>query len=314
MDSTEHPGQPQRPPASAHLLIDSTDRYNTDPFLQLIGERPYANDFSIIRNQALLYGYFTRIGITQLQFYWNFPTIRTGYNDTIIFYKSAPTDVSGLIVLDEGFFTPTELAAEIEKQLQSAQGVAAGAGATYTAVWQQSSRSILIESNNGDEFSFYTPDTWPGTLSPAQTTNVYKAYKTLGMTGANLDGITPDTFQTLTTPSPPTDYVDIVSDRLTKFMRVKDGETLPQKNKANIIARVYVTPPNQRIEVTADQMPGSNPFYICVDYNTPKHMKWSPAESINQLDFQVYDMYGDLLPWNEVYNWEFQLTMLASET
>ena len=311
MDHTEHPGIPQRPPASAYLMVDSTDRQPRDAVFNVPIASP-ANDFYINRNQALLFGYFTRLAITQLQFDWSVQTIMTGVNDTfVINYGGTNYEVK----LDNGYYNPTTLAAEVETQLQ-----AIGALAAFTCIWNPLYQSLQIDSNvasPGGDFFFVTPSDGPLLSPPVSNQVLTRTYRTLGV-GNNNTGITspPTNTQFLGTPKLiMTDYVDIVSRNLTKYQRVKDTDTAPLNNKSYLIARVYLCPPGQRVITDASGGLGDSPFFICVDYNTPKHIKWSPGEPVSQIDLQVLDQYGQLLPWDSVEApWEFQLTIVASET
>jgi hypothetical protein len=75
---------------------------------------------------------------------------------------------------------------------------------------------------------------------------------------------------------------------------------------------------------------GSRPFILNYTPQTPKHMKWSPDQTIVDFDIRVVDEFGDLVPWDltiplQTNNvgpqiqispqfFEFQLTVLCSET
>ena len=320
MDHSEHPGVPQRPPASAHLMIDSLDRTrfnfglnNTQTSSQT------AQDFRITAQQPFLYGYFTRVAITQVFFKYRIPTIVTGKNDTfsITDLSSATTQV---VTLPQGYYDATSLAAAMETAIQ-----ALGAPFNvYTASWNDVSKSIKVESNNGGGLCFQPAIA----LTSDAGYNTLKCQNTLGITylnGPTAVGGTPSPTQIL---SPPrlcyTSFVDICSTRMTKYQRVKDNETgtatvqnprsINFDPQANIIARVYLVAPNTRVVGDSTGGIGSGPVDLVVDYNTPKHIRWSPDEAIYELDFQMYDQYGDPLPWAPNYGSEFVLTCVASET
>jgi hypothetical protein len=147
----------------------------------------------------------------------------------------------------------------------------------------------------------------PGPFTDAQQSVWSRTLVTLGANQTNTVG---SNTQFLGSPQLLfTKYVDIVSERLAKFQRVKDADTL-LTNKTNHVWRVYTTAPSTRVDPTST--PG--PFDICIDPNTPKHSMWSIDEAIYELDFKLYDEWGQLLPWTPEYNTEFQLTLLASET
>jgi hypothetical protein len=319
---SEHPGTPQRPPSYAYLLIDSKDRYTTTRD-QVLGNVA-ANNFTIQRGNALLYGYFTRLAITQVSFDWKLPTIVGGKNDTILLHNIT-TDVSGVVVFQEGFYTPDALAAELQSKIQAE--VALGlTGMTVTFV--PLNGGFLFESN-GNDFAFADPTTSPVTIdSPQEQQIILRTYATIGVTNANLDlpSFIPTPDQALAPPNMIyTRYVDIVSKELTKYQSVKDNDTSPQNQLSQVVVRLYTTPPNTYIptgvvpgagtETDPSVSLGDRPFTLCVDYNTPKHIKWEPYEAVYNVDLAVFDEFGELLPWNNnLYPWEFNLTIVASET
>jgi hypothetical protein len=75
-------------------------------------------------------------------------------------------------------------------------------------------------------------------------------------------------------------------------------------------------PPNQRLasDISGNPSPGSSPCDIVVDYNTPKHIRWSNDETVYELDFRLFDQFGQPLYWTPQNATEFCLTMVASET
>lgn len=326
MDGSEHPGQPQRPPASAHLMIDSLDRYGAQ-FGGIPGGAigiginnglPAGNDFTISAQGAMLNGYFTRLAITQVLLKYNVPTVVTGVNDTLRVSEVA-AGASVTITIPQGFYTPTTIAAAITAQFAAA----AAPYNTYTCVWNEASKSLKFASNDGQSFAFVTP-------APASNTNpgsnvLLRTYYLLGINSPIYQAPigTPAAIQIC---GPPrlyyTSFVDIVSERLTKYQRVKDSESESARGRKNyvvpginnIVARVYLVAPNTRIETSADTAVGGSPIDICIDYNTPKHMKWSPGESIYQMDFRLFDQFGLPLYWTQANPTEFLLTCLASET
>lgn len=313
-------GVPQRPPAYAYLLIDSKDRYATIRD-QVLGTQP-ANEFTVQRGNALLYGYFTRMAITQVLFDWKLPTIVSGKNDTIVI-KNLTTNDEDTVQLDEGFYTPDALATHVAAKI-AANATLGLAGMTGT--FDQTLGAFIFDSN-GNDFVFVDPST--SALFQFDATEqqiVFRTYATLGVSNGNILTTVPTSSQGLAPPNMIyTRYVDIVSKELTKYQNVKDNDTSPQNQLSQVIARVYTTPPNSYIPTgvvpgagaTTDPTVaiGDRQFTLCVDYNTPKHIKWNPNEAVYNVDLAVFDEFGELLPWdNNLYPWEFCLTLVASET
>jgi hypothetical protein len=315
---SEHPGTPQRPPAYAYLLIDSKDRYTTTRD-QVLGNIA-ANEFTIQRGNALLYGYFTRLAITQVSFDWKLPTIVAGKNDTI-FLLNTVTAAEALITLDEAFYTPDALANELASKIQAE--IALGLTG-MTVIFDPVTGSFFFDSN-GDDFLFLDPTANNFTpTTDAQNTVILRTYSTIGVNNANTLVI--GSTKVLAPPNMIyTRYVDIVSKELTKYQNVKDNDTSPQNQLSQVVVRLYTTPPNSYIPTgvvpgagassDATVSLGDRQFTLCVDYNTPKHIKWNPNEAVYNIDLQVFDEFGELLPWNNnFYPWEFNLTIVASET
>ena len=329
MDLQEHPGQPQRPPASAYLLIDSLDRYDQtqlggaqDPnyYLQqfLAGADPEASNFYIARNNALLYGYFTRLAITQIQLDYQLPTVLTNYNDTIYmkYTQGANVGVAVTPVLAAGWYSPNSLATELEQKIIAALAAAGVPNAGFTVTFNTTTYSLEFATNNADQFCFILN---PTGLSATATTQWLRNQRLLGLTQNQLTPIVGNpTVSAINANRAPTliytNYIDFVSRNLTKFQKVKDADTASNNPRSYIIARLYLTPPNTLQKITPDDAFGSSPFHICVDYNTPKYIRWSPDEAVNAVDIQLLDEYGEELPWDTFYPTEFQLTIIASET
>jgi len=310
--SDEHPGIPQRPPAYAHLLIDSRDRgEEADGLL-----KENANDFilSAKGNAALLYGYFTRVAITQVNFDWFVPTLLANYWDSVRVTNTTTGNTATINLITagattSGYFTPDDLATVLEDALKATAGVGnAALTVTYNALYG----GLEYATNDGSALQFVSPLAADPTRGPLYK-NLLKTYRVLGISNAMMS-----TAVNTNIGSPvrgPTSYVDILSERLTKFQRVKDADTDQSVPRSTQIARLYLCPPGQRVIVSNTSSVGGEPFTICVDYNTPKQIKWSPNEALYQVDLQVRDMDGDLLPWDgETANWEYQLTCVASET
>lgn len=304
-------GVPIRPPAVAELNVDSRDRYQ----FPLYGKPSPSVEFFYQSKQPLLAGYFTRIAVSDIQIQWRCPNINTYNNQFAWISKQANNsllnfygeldlgfyDVSGIITaitanmngqepsLNPGFDTyigqviPSATNSNIVTG-KIFKNPSAGRGTTY------------IFDTSGNEYTkFYrTCNTPEGGLRRPGSLNVYFPNITLIGEGATLAY---------------TAYFDIVSNRLSKFSRVKDAMTRRSRNITNVLARVYLTPFNQKERYT-----GTEPFTFSVDYTTPKHIRWSPEEYLYDFDIALFDEYGELLFWRSDYSTEFQLDIQASET
>ena len=325
----EHDGVPQRPPAYAHFLIDSLDRYDDnklgpqeDPYRYLTswldGDDPTASNFTIVRNEALMYGYFTRLAITQIQMDYQLPTVLSNFNSTIYMkYTKGATTIQNLVIqLSSGWYTPNQLAAQLQSQIRSALTAAGVANNGFTVTFNPTLYSLAFETNNADLFCFILT---PTGLTSTQQLCWIRAQRLLGLTRNQLTPIVgnPTVSAIFANRCPVliyTSYIDIISKNLTKYQRVKDQDTATVNPRSCVIARLYLTPPNTLQKIQPDDAFGSSPFHICVDYNTPKFIRWNPDEAINNIDLQLLDEYGEELPWETFFPTEYQLTLVASET
>ena len=329
----EKEGKPIRFPAQAELVIDSLDRFHDQPggsyqsqeYAKLISgllSTPFpVNNFIINTQRPLLYGYFHRLAITQIQFQVRLPTIIPNYNDQFLLVKNfATVPVYSVITIAPGYYNPTTLAAELQAKIRLAPAGTAG----YTVVFSANT-GFVFQTNTADTtalgFANFIPPSPAAT--EAQAMIYYRCCRTLGAGrlafGVQSETAVPPTvaptnvFATFCPNFFPTDYIDICSQTLTRYKRVKDAASTDQARQ-NIVARVYLNPPDTSQKYSATSCPNDAPFVLTVEYKTPDSHKWSPEETLQNIDFQLYDMWGNPLYWNTQYNTEFQLTLLASES
>jgi hypothetical protein len=256
-----------------------------------------------------------------------------------VFYETGEgTNVYDFIVLPLpfGFYTPEELAALLEIQFTTY----IPSLAPWTVTFSLSSSTFgtvgyQITSDSPDFQTWYFPT--PAELlvqgsNQAEINQVLKTYRLFGFNAVNQN---PAIFQQsrvapefLYTP-----YIDIYSDALTNYQKLKDTNSSTIRSKG-LIARLYLsgvgnpqtTSPavfDGSILVNPSNALGCNPFVLTFDLNSPKTINWTPDTAINSLDFQMRDCYGDLLfvydtsiaPGQaaDVFNTEFQMTLLCVE-
>jgi len=352
---------------NAILAISSTDRFitskggnvnqPTSSFLsaEYLATPPYCNDFYIEAPGALINGYIEKIIVSQIQIQYNIPTISAGRNNHIVFvyetsegsgqYNSKSFDIP------YGFFTPYELAAMLQHSLnvqvygnldtpnfsvKYSQGISGAiSNVGFTVTWD----------DNGRRFYFPTPV--EAVTRGLDTSLVNVLLKTYRVFGFNVNNYNPQTTQNswvapnfLYTP-----YIDIYSDALTNYQRLKDSDSSTSKRKG-LVSRVYLSGvgnPQYTTDVTTvvyapedeDGRPGNKisisqssnalgcePFVLTFDLNSPKVINWTPDTAVNTLDFQLRDCYGDLIftaipssapGGGEVFNTEWQMTLLCVE-
>jgi len=359
---------------NAILAISSTDRYIANlpgkvnqPFsntaeAQWLGGLPLSNDFSISAPSALINGYIEKIIVSQIQLEYYVPTIIPGRNDTLLINIESPVGSSTFIpikiTIPYGFYKPSELANLLQALITLYADaiipdfdgfiVSYNQGSTpyqsNTNVLNLSVGFVFEPSDSARRIYFPLPSTEVPGLSPNEFTTVYRTYRLLGLTQQNAN----PSNQQFSSAAPTflyTPYIDIYSDNLTNYQRLKDTDSSTSKRKG-LIARLYLSGVGQPqatseisnlaelafnfngedgtgtlSSVSTDAL-GSSPFIMTYDLNSPKVINWTPDVAVNSLDFQMRDCYGDLLfcqgnpvgAYNgEVFNTEFQMTLLCVE-
>jgi hypothetical protein len=278
---------------------------------------PFANNFIISSPGALIYGYMKKLIVSQIQVQYNVPTVNEGMNDFFVLHSQTQGDFYD-IVIPNGFYTGTNLAAVLQVIIQQTSGSLFGQPPIADMIVTYSPTVGFSFSSATDTFSFVPPSYLKGQFDypDDQVTNVYRTLRLLGMTIKNSEQENQhisDAFPIfLYTP-----YIDIYSDILTNYQTIKDTNTSVLKNKG-LIARVYVS--GTGLQNTTDI--GTVPFTFIADLNSPKIIQWSPDIAVPSIDFQVYDQYNQLLPMGPMiqsvsndnkYQTEFQITLLCSE-
>jgi len=306
----------------------------------------------ISKTESLFNGFFTRIGVTEIQFPWYLPNIN-GESSSLqlgIFGAGFP-DIITTIHLPIGFYTPTELAAAFAVQVNDALGnglngnvtvVYSGAetsSISYPAtVSQNIPYSFQIEYTIGSSPNYYSIAFGPDPTKLAFN-NLFSLMSFIPATGPFTPAFPGWTGVGTAFFGAPTDclytpYIDIVSRRLVAYQNLYDTTTAPVTR--NIICRLYLNTDNNALPTTATYwngtaavtaindpvLVGQRPATIYRQFRTPKLLKYVSDVPVGQLDFQVYDSLGNPLDdvFNKTYDFtanyqipDYQMTLLASE-
>ena len=336
----------QRPTSTAILAIDSEDRfadYNDarDVTPTLANRSPY--DFTIRKNESLMNGFFTRLGVTEVVFPWSLPNINPFTAPIVVTVASnAIPAVSLLIELDVGFYTPAMIASRIQTIVRNINPVTLGAFTmTYGISSINPALAILsptqfpifeYDTNNvpaGVTISFrpVTPSDFappvgpPGGVPEGKFSNPARKqlFDLLGFTNDNKvlapRGFGAQTYCQFTR------YFDIVCSQLVANKALKD--TMSQTVARDVLCRVYVGDA-QGVQSTvlpsaADFCPpGCMPTTIYRDFAQPKQIMWIPNQPVpGFLKFDVYDDAGfsltdyDYRAYGNSTNWS--MTVLVTE-
>jgi hypothetical protein len=271
---------------------------------------PPCNRFNIRSPGATIYGYIQRLVVSQVQIQYDIPTVIPDLNDELYMIFPPAGSIEGIII-PYGYYTPEELAALLQIEIRN----------NTTAV----DMDVTFDPSFGFKFEsaahpFIFAD--PELLDVPDRPTVYKAYRLLGISQDNTTPTNVGNVQEsigypnfLYTP-----YIDILSDTLTNYQMVKDTNTSTIKPKG-LIARVYLSG-NGNIQPTeyapnvsgSSRALGSTPFVVTADLNSPKIIKWSPDVAVPNIDFELRDCYGELIPGPEFgHSTEFQMTLLCVE-
>lgn len=275
---------------------------------------PYSDNFTIQSPGALIYGYMYKLIVSQIQLQYAIPTICFERNNTFYISGTLPQYLYTPIVIPTGFYTPNELAAALQVLIRA---TAFGTAALITVDYN-TTEGFVFTSTSAPPFALAFPSleelqiginpTPPAPL----VNNILRTYRTLGININNADfevrQVSGDLPNFLYTP-----YIDICSDVLTNYQKVKDTNTSPEKSKG-AIARVYLSGVGNPQITTPNSALGSFPFIVTLDLNSPKVIRWTPDVAVPSIDFQMTDQYGDLI-FGAAFGFqtEFQMTLLAVE-
>ena len=319
-----------RQPSTALLTIDSEDRYKDYTQARANQTSPY--NFTITKNESLMPGFMTRIGISEVVFPWTIPNINLKTDQIIVALVSGGvTPHQTTIVLPNGFFRPSQIAAAIQTEVQA---FLTGLGYGDTVEFAYGDTGVpafnytLNSTVNATTLSFapvpYNSSTYP---YPSTTKQLYDL---LGFSGLSqiAGGVYPNTVFGSYTLCQAIRYVDIVCNQLTNSQAQKDQTS--QTIARDMLCRIYVTGAGDS-QSTIDPSnnafcpPGCAPTVIYRNFTMPKQIQWIPNQNIpGFLQFQVYDDTGLLLDESVVNGTEgeaqtgypftdFSITMLVSE-
>jgi hypothetical protein len=274
------------------------------------------NNFTIQSPGALIYGYVSKIIVSQIQLAYNIPTVCLDRNDTL--WIGGPTALSPLesITIPYGFYYADELASTIQALLA---GTTIGAAADIGVVFNPRN-GFVFTSRAVPPVDFFFPSpqnysAFSGNNSDSPEVQVLlKTYRLLGITATESaeQGLTTEQVGAypdfLYTP-----FIDIYSDVLTNYQPIKDTTTFVTKNKG-LVARIYVSGVGGIQTTGSVSAIGTAPFVMTSDLNTPKVIEWSQDVAVPSIDFRILDCYGELIPGPEMGEAsEFQMTLLCTE-
>jgi hypothetical protein len=329
-----------RPASSALLAIDSEDRFGDYEAKRAAVYTDYNGspyDFQITKNESMMSGFMTRIGVTEVTFPWVIPNINEYTSKIQVGWAIGAGPVSyQTITLRSGFFTPQELATTMQGAVRSITGIA-----TFVMTYAADGLANFQYAGN--------PGT-PGTLIGFQPLPYNSAAYPYGKTtkqlfdllGFTTGGLGNDVVQDAQNASgavniPPSSsnkflygaetfcqsirYIDIVCSQLTYNQGLKD--TMSQTIARDTLCRIYIaldSPDSGSAQQPSDaafQPYGTYPMTIHRQFAVPKYVQWTPNQPVpGGLRFEVYDDAGNNLvfasPLIQQYS-DWSMSLLVSE-
>jgi hypothetical protein len=271
-------------------MIDSVDKTNGT-----------TNSFVISKNEALLNGFFTRVGATELVLNW-FEQNYAGGTITFYYGGGSPTTIA----VSAGIYTASGWLNSFVVALNS---VSATTGLTFSA--PTISNASLPGSPVIPVVSGSASIRFVGTTTSSQKflSQLLFAYNQGVAVPVNTN--TPILCSS-TADLRPYRYLDFVSNNLTYNQRLKD--TTSGFYERQVILRFYFsTEYPYTDDLNYPILPGYTAFSMIRQYNPPKQIRWSPNQPIGQLDFSVYGSDGLLAVMANTTQTNYQMTLQVSE-
>ena len=303
-------GQPIRMPSTANLFVDSSDRAVPPPISPALPS-PWA--FTIARPNSILNGYFSRIGLTELQLKWDIPAISTDLSSNV-----AVIDISGqaLRTITFGNSQVITAAAVIDALVTRVNDLSGTTNFFLKVVNYNVSPAGKINWNTQLQ----------GNQKAGGTNGGYFRFNASNLTTAL--AINNTAYSQYIQPYPdlrPFRYIDFVSRQLTYNQALKDASTNPAY--VDVLQRWYFSDdsatPTDKYGFPIYQ--GYNVFSIRRAFNPPKQILWQPNQPIGQLAFEVYGQLWQQTAQAALYTYNvisipnyfttnFALTLQVSET
>jgi hypothetical protein len=262
-----------RQPSTANLMADSQDRT----------QGTSAADFTISRNNSILNGFFTRIGVTEVVLEWFEPNISAEAGISFQFKESGSATLLTTSI-PAGFYTVQSLLIAMATNMTSTSA-ASGASRTYTSAGISSSGVPGRISATGTYYFVdssaigFNPIPQRLGFSTGAASIAINHFVGEVITNVGGNGWTPDLRLYR--------YIDITSSSLTYNQDLKDASTAQSVD--NILARWYFDWDSQP---TLDGygypiFQGYSAFCTRRTFTPPKQVKWESNMPIGQLQFRV---------------------------
>ena len=326
-------GQTIRYPSTALLCVNSenAEKFDANGF-RIDATTPA--DIYINKQQPLLFGYLTRIALTEMNIQWAFPNVYndapngSGSNNTLtlgVYNASGVFQAYTRVSVAAGFYSAGLLGKVLQEALNANTTLTATLGAnTFTVLsgglgtlkatdplfagqTKVAPTTSFTINTSGTGFFQIMPYTFrvPG-LSPLSDdlTNM------MGLTPGRLQGLPYyTTFTGGYASMMRTPYIDVVSNTLTANQNVRDNDST-QRGQDSILARIYLANEDavaREITITyssdepyeavawTDNAIGVKETAFRREFKFPKQIQWNTTENIDFIDLRVVDYRANVL-------------------
>jgi hypothetical protein len=261
-----------RVPATANLMIDSDDRAFQES--DVVDTSPWK--FQITRNQQLINGFFTRIGLTELVLNWDIPNISSKFKNGILIVDVSGADISGQQAIDlpDGFYTAKKAIDCIVENLNAAYG--------------SPSLFSVSQDCNGVGIDVSGARQWTTLMSLPLANQLFQW-------DVNIENDLLPYKKIHYIPSPDLrsiKYLDFICDALTSVQDVKDATTVPFVK--DVLQRWYLSwdDQNNLDDYGFPIYQGYTPFSSRKTYSPPKQIKFEASIPVGNLNIDVWARFN----------------------
>jgi hypothetical protein len=329
MEEPTDRGTTTRAPAVALLAVNSADQEQFNKSTGLLFSTTSPARIYINNQQALLYGFMTRLALTEVSLEYDSPNVND-YNNTLTIgiYDNTNFLLETIrLSFTPGYYTGPLLGKSLSDQLNG--------NAVLTSFFGPNTFSVSFGGLVCGTNVLAAGETRQTTLPTFQifTTSALAkfailpctvAYPSVGTQPAlsalqddltNMMGLTPSQaspvcytiIQSGYASMQYTPFVDIVSNLLTKNQHVRDGTTARTARTSSILARIYLANENfttRQATVTyadasgaipgafigsTDNAIGTSPGTLRREFAYPKQIQWNTTENVDVIDIEVLD-------------------------
>jgi hypothetical protein len=327
-------GQTIRYPPCSLLCVNSenSEKFDVNGFRV---DTTTPGDIAINKQQPLLFGYLTRIALTEMNIQWGFPNV---YNDAPTGSSSNNTmtirvyDASGVVqgtqrvIVGAGFYSAGLLGSVLQNALNANTVLTAGGTRTFTVgvgglqTVNGNNASFSGQTKLASSSSFTIDLSGAGFFQIVPFSQRIVGLSTLQDDLTNMMGLTPPAlsglpyYKTFTggyASMMRTPYIDVVSNALTTNQNVRDNDTT-RAGRDSLLARVYLANEESVArEITITY--GSDAPYASVafsdnafgvketafrrEFKFPKQIQWNNTENIDFVDLRVLDYRGNVIQY-----------------